>query len=239
MAKYYYRFPVESNEGRALRSFHRAAVKADEKAEQYAKRVGAEAFFTDPNTFAGGVSVVIFSNPEKVNLNIWQQVGVNEETRERWFLPLTKVTQGEVEVAAGRKMPIDTANRIYKRVLGSKTVNDTGKRLDVPYLEIRPVMKDAPKADRTRAVSAERMRLKLPVVRTEDFYRIVKADLTDVKKLSTATPVFFLYHDRYYIGMDYLSLCPDFEAIDLGMFQSRLNDMQFEARQDGTVTCLD
>ena len=230
MAKYYYRFLVESPEGRALRSFHRAAVKADEKAEQYAKRVGAKAFFTNPITFTGGVSVVIFSNPEKVNLNIWKQVGENEETHERWFLPNTKVSQGVVEVDAGRKLPIDTANRIYRRILGSKTVNDTGAKLKVPYIEIQAVKQDASKADRTRAVSADRMRLKLPVVRVEDFYRIVRADLTDVKKLSTATPVFFLHHDRYYIGMDYPSLCTDFEQIDLGMFQSRLNDMRFEAR---------
>ena len=230
MAKYYYRFLVESPEGRALRSFHRAAVKADEKAEQYAKRVGAETFFTDPNSFAGGVSIVIFKKGEVVNRNIWRLEQKNEETGEEWYMPNVEVVQGIHFVDAGRKLPIDLANRIFKRVLGSKTVNDTGKRLDVPYLEIRPVMKDAPKADRTRAVSAERMRLKLPVVRTEDFYRIVKADLTDVKKLSTNTPTFFLHHDRYYISMDYPSLCADFEQIDMGMFQSRMNDMKFEQR---------
>ena len=230
MAKYYYRFLVESPEGRALRSFHRAAVKADEKAEQYAKRVGAESFFTDPNTFAGGVSIVTFKQGEAVNRNIWRLEFENKETGEECYLPNVQVVKGVHYVDAGRKLPIDTANRIFKRVLGSKTVNDTGKRLDVPYLEIRPVMKEASKADRTRAVSAERMRLKLPRVRVEDFYRIVRADLTDVKKLSTSTPTFFTHHDRYYIAMDYPSLCADFEQIDLGMFQSRLNDMRFEER---------
>ena len=75
MSKFYYKFSAESSEGKLLRSFHRAAQKAEREAQQYAKKVGAATYYEDPNCFTGGIVAVTFKNPKEVNPNIWRLVG--------------------------------------------------------------------------------------------------------------------------------------------------------------------
>ena len=67
MSKYYYRFPAESPEGKQLRSYHRAAQKAEREAQQYGKKVGAATYYEDPNCFAGGVVAVTAGYQALVN----------------------------------------------------------------------------------------------------------------------------------------------------------------------------
>lgn len=229
MNKYYYRFPSECKEGRALRSFHHACQKADQEAEKYAKKVGALAYYNSQEAFAGGVSCVSFKDPKTVNVNIWRFVG--ERDNEKLFMPNVNDTVGKKPLEHGKKTPKNSANRVYSQ----KPATDENGQLWVTYIEISAVAVSSPKTDRTHAVTAERWRLALPVVPVKRFYDAVGADLsvvdgTDARKVQENVPVFFLFHDSYYIGLDYPVRNADFELIDLGEYQRKKNDMLWEQK---------
>lgn len=241
MNKYYYKFPADTHEGKQLRSFHRAAMKAEREAERYAKRVGALAYYEDPNGFAGGVGCVTFKEGKKVNPNVWRFVGKQEETDERLYMPNARVTAGSRMLKAGETVPRDSARRIWQDV---KPVEGDGERM-ATYLDIAPAITDAPRADREAAVQAERWRLKLPVVRLSSFYQIVHADLTTIdgtqapKKIQERTPVFFFYHGCYYIGLDHPIHHDGFEEINQYTFNTTKRDLLFEEKMKTEKDDLD
>ena len=231
MSKYYYKFPAESREGKLLRSFHRAAIKAETEAENYAKKVGADVYYENPNAFAGGVSAVAFKDKQKVNPNIWRFVGKQQESGDFLFVPNVTVVAGHRTLKNGEKIPRDNACRIW---MSPRTGKVEGERI-AKYLDITANATEAPKADRRRAVQAERWRLKLPVMRTSSFYQIVHADLAVLdgtaapKKIQASTPVFFLYHGYYYIGLDYPIRHEKFDPITMFAFNTTKREMLYEA----------
>lgn len=113
MAKYYYQFPIDSEAGKRLTKFHRACVDAANKAEKYAKRMGAESYYEDPNFFAGGVSCVAFKEPRKVNTDVWR-MAYKDEDGTQWFEPNVRTSIGCVKAKEGFT-PSDVAGRIYKK----------------------------------------------------------------------------------------------------------------------------
>jgi hypothetical protein len=232
MSKYYYRFPAESSEGKLLRSFHRAAQKAEREAQQYAKKVGAATYYEDPNCFTGGVVAVTFKNPKEVNPNIWRLVGKQEESNELLYLPNTVIKVGNKMIGIDEKLPRDSAHRIWREAHRG----DSETERKVTYIDIFPVVTDAPKADRKRAVQAEFWRLKLPVVRLSSFYQIVHADLSDIcendtpKKVQESSPVFYRYHNHYYIGLDHPIHHDGFEEINQYIFNTTKRELLFEEK---------
>ena len=68
-----------------------------------------------------------------------------------------------------------------------------------------------------RAVSAERERLLLPVVRVERIYNLLQAEFIDGKTPSS-TPTFFEYGGRYYIGVGCKCLHETLESITEGTY---------------------
>ena len=76
--KYYYEFPQECEIGQKMTDFHKACIEAEEKAEQWAKKQGANGYYDDPDYFAGGVSAVMFD--KKPSKRVWKEAGkVNDE----------------------------------------------------------------------------------------------------------------------------------------------------------------
>lgn len=58
--KFYYTFPVNSKLGKAFMDFCKECHKADQKADRYARRMGALFYYSEPSAFAGGVSTLCF-----------------------------------------------------------------------------------------------------------------------------------------------------------------------------------
>lgn len=113
MAKFYYQFLVNSDEGRLLARYYNSCIEAEKRAQQYAKRVGAVSYIEDPNFFAGGVSYVAFQEPKKVNTDIWRFV-MKDSDGTQLFEPNVRTVVGCVK-ARDNFVPSDVAGRIYKK----------------------------------------------------------------------------------------------------------------------------
>lgn len=217
MAKYYYQFPLDSERGKQLAKFHRACIDAETKAQKYAKRMGAESYFEDPNFFSGGVLALAFAEPKKVNTDVWRQVYKGEDGTQ-WFEPNVRTSFGCVKARLGFT-PSDVAGRIYKKEpvgwdavrqlhslnewlafcgfnpSGDKEIDTNAvigmlkDKLFYTYIEITPMSAPAlgrkSSWDGSKAIRAEQLRMKLPTVHVDDFYRIVGADITG----ATAKPM--------------------------------------------------
>ena len=258
MAKFYYQFPLDSEQGKLLAKFHRACVDAANKAEKYAKRMGAESYYEDPNFFAGGVSCVAFKEPKKVNTDIWRQVYKGEDST-RWFEPNVRTSFGCVKARPGFT-PSDVAGRIYKKEpvewdavrqlhslkewLAFCGFNSSGdKEIDTKavvgmlkdkrfytYIEITPmaapVMGRKCSRDGSKAIRAEQMRMNLPTVHVNDFYRIVGADMgAKDQPTEPCTPVYFAYQESFFIGLDFPINQEGFKEITSQCFTVRKNQM--------------
>lgn len=235
---FYYEFPCNSPAGRRLERFHHACMEAERKAEVYAKRMGAHSYYFNPNFFAGGVSYLVFKDPEKVNTDVWRVVHKTEEG-ELWWEPNVSISVGCVK-ARDNFTPSDVAGRTYQKqpcgwddVRQLYTLNEWlafigfhssgDKEIDAQtvvgilkekrfykFIEITPLA--APPVGRKRsrdgskAIQAEQMRMKLPTVRTDDFYKIMGADTSGEdagKNREASTPVFFKYNEKWFVGMEF------------------------------------
>jgi len=75
-----------------------------------------------------------------------------------------------------------------------------------------------------RAIKAERMRMRLPVVPVERLYSLLHAQIIDAdNNTDTCTPVFFKYNNYYYIGIDFLCKAEAMEEIPSQMFVCKKN----------------
>lgn len=91
--------------------------------------------------------------------------------------------------------------------------------------------KEHPNRMQRRAVSAMKLRLRLPVVRTDELYKIMDADLAAVdengnKIKSQQTPTFFHYWKSYYFSSDYPCKGDDLTEINFGEYGTALRDAQ-------------
>ena len=272
MAKHYYKLPLDSEHGKQLSKFHRACVDAANRAEKYAKRMGAESYYEDPNFFAGGVSCVAFKEPKKVNTDVWRPA-YKEEDGTQWFEPNVRTSIGCVKAKDGFT-PTDVAGRIYqKKPVGWDAVRQMysltewlafcgfhssgDKEVDTKivigmlrdkrfytYIDIIPMVAPAMgrkhSRDGSRAIQAEQMRMKLPTVHVDDFYRIMGADMgAKQKPTEPCTPVFFAYNDFWFVGMDFPinqdgSDVPH-EIITEGVFVATKNMMLREMKEKAQI----
>ena len=222
---YFYHFPVKSAPGRALRSFHRASVKAEQEQMDYCRKVGAKSFLENAQHFTGGVVGVFFADPAKVNRNIWRIEGHDKGTYEPIFVPNTIDRYGQQPLQPDQAIPKSNAHRIY----APKAATDQNGHRYAQYVAITPAASSVPcgsaagkisKSDCARAVQAELWRLKLPTTSFATLFRILGFDYSRddgtaaTVKHESATPTFFIYCDRYYVAMSHPSRHDCFTAIE-------------------------
>lgn len=107
---YYYACKKTSVVGRRLLSFLHRAIKADERAEAYAKKFGASSYVQPPQFFAGGVDFLEFD--KEPDTKVWRKRittpdGIDE------YEPNCMVRSDLLMVDHGNFKPSDTWNRAY------------------------------------------------------------------------------------------------------------------------------
>lgn len=210
MARYYYRFDFSSALGKQFRSIWNECTKAERAAEVFAKKVGAETYYSNPSAFAGGVECVSFKDTSKVNQKLWRSLGKDVDGYEQWE-PAVSRRSGIMVLPCSDFRPSDTATRIYDR----RIVEDKEGHPSVKYIEL---YRDdyQKKGSRSKmpyyvreSIRIERARMTLPVVSVERIYRLLQADQTAAVKNGRPTvvqdtaPTFFEYNGKIYVGCDY------------------------------------
>ena len=113
MERFYYQFLASSPLGKKFFKFHHQCVNADEAAENYARKMGAKAWYSDPNAFAGGVNCLEFDE-QKVDKQMWRPVDVIEGRQ--CYEPAVSVVAGAVMIDDKERFrPSDTRIRTYAK----------------------------------------------------------------------------------------------------------------------------
>lgn len=248
--KYYYKLPVLSETGKRLRKFNSQAILALRRADAYAKRMGAVAYHSSNDAFAGGVAFLIFE--KEPNLTVFRVATKIDD--ELCYEPNVKLDSGVV-VVKKNELPKDEPDCLYDRskllswtdvrdryslATWAQTANITDadkmtedalreeitKRMKernfIYYLRIsdmpapdlvqsrqlrkgarvhlravRPSVKVA-----SRAVTAERQRMALPIMSISSLLDILTGGTTTVAAECGTTPIFFEWKRNWYIGVD-------------------------------------
>ena len=248
--KYYYKLPALSETGKRLRKFNSQAILALRRADAYAKRMGAVAYHSSNDAFAGGVAFLIFE--KEPNPTVFRVATKIDD--ELCYEPNVKLDSGVV-VVKKNELPKDEPDCLYDRskllswadvrdryslATWAKTANITDadkmtedalreeitKRMKdrnfISYLRIsdmpapdlvqsrqlrkgsrvhlravRPSVKVA-----SRAVTAERQRMALPIMSISSLLDILTGGNTIVAAECGTTPIFFEWQRNWYIGVD-------------------------------------
>lgn len=248
--KYYYKLPVLSETGKQLRKFNSQAILALRRADAYAKRMGAVAYHSSNDAFAGGVAFLIFE--KEPNPAVFRVATKIDD--ELCYEPNVKLDSGVV-VVKKNELPKDEPDCLYDRskllswadvrdryslATWAKTANITDaekmtedalreeitKRMKdrnfISYLRIsdipapdlvqshqlrkggrahlravRPSVKVA-----SRAVTAERQRMALPIMSISSLLDVLTGGNTTVAAECGTTPIFFEWKRNWYIGVD-------------------------------------
>ena len=248
--KYYYKLPVLSETGKQLRKFNSQAILALRRADAYAKRMGAVAYHSSNDAFAGGVAFLIFE--KEPNPAVFRVAAKIDD--ELCYEPNVKLDSGVV-VVKKNELPKDEPDCLYDRskllswadvrdryslATWAKTANITDaekmtedalreeitKRMKdrnfISYLRIsdipapdlvqshqlrkggrahlravRPSVKVA-----SRAVTAERQRMALPIMSISSLLDVLTGGNTTVAAECGTTPIFFEWKRNWYIGVD-------------------------------------
>lgn len=270
--KYYYKLPVLSETGNRLRKFYSQAILALRRADAYAKRMGAVAYHSSNDVFAGGVAFLIFE--KEPNPAVFRVATKIDD--ELCYEPNVKMDSGVV-VVKKNELPKDEPDCLYDRskllswtdvrdryslATWAKTANiaDAEKMTeDVLREEITKRMKDrnfisylrildmpAPdlvqsrqlrKGSRvhlravrpsvkvvSRAVTAERQRMALPIMSISSLLDILTGGNTIVAAECGTTPIFFEWKRNWYIGVDVpCDANKDMQLIESSAFTFMLN----------------
>ena len=248
--KYYYKLPALSETGKRLRKFNSQAILALRRADAYAKRMGAVAYHSSNDAFAGGVAFLIFE--KEPNSTVFRVATKIDD--ELCYEPNVKLDSGVV-VVKKNELPKDEPDCLYDRskllswadvcdrfslATWAQTANITDadkmtedalreeitKRMKdrnfISYLRIsdmpvpdlvqsrqlrkgarvhlravRPSVKVA-----SRAVTAERQRMALPIMSISSLLDILTGGNTTVAAECGTTPIFFEWQRNWYIGVD-------------------------------------
>ena len=248
--KYYYKLPALSETGKQLRKFNSQAILALRRADAYVKRMGAVAYHSSNDAFAGGVAFLIFEkepNPAVFRVatkidedlcyepNVKLDSGVvvvkkNElpkdepdclydrskllswaDVRDRYSLAnwakIANITDAEkmTEDALREEITKRMKDRnfiSYLRILDMPTPDlvqsrQLRKGARVHLRAVRPSVKVA-----SRAVTAERQRMALPIMSISSLLDILTGGNTTVAAECGTTPIFFEWKRNWYIGVD-------------------------------------
>lgn len=216
MAKFYYTTSEKSETGKSLALFFKECRKAETAAELYAKRMGAQEFIYSQQGFTGGVSGLIFAEPDKFNNERWKEVDTLEDGT-RVFLPnvvtlLKKGVNGKVVVQ------FDVPDKKAKVVpLDGKRANNLHKRKKAKHSNAF-----------LSAVRAERERMNLPVVPISKLVAIlglrqIKDPDEKVRRPMVNAPQFFLHDGEYVVACDEPSTAKDMQLIEQGRYVYLVN----------------
>lgn len=85
--------------------------------------------------------------------------------------------------------------------------------------------------DIRRAMKAEEKRQRLPLVKTETLYEILKAQLPDDGKLSDWTPTVFEYDGKYFIGCEYVCTAAGMTEISQQTHRTYQSKLEIDIRK--------
>lgn len=235
--KYYYKCAASSEVGEKIHSFMERARHAAEAAEKYACKYGAAEYIQPVQFFEGGIDFLIFNI--RPDAKVWRKR--TDLGDEAVWEPNCTARYGVQQFDDTRIMPSDTWCRIYKKQFLSweeahaqYDIDESKKdKVFLPYIEFK--VKESrgfgnkgckPSAFARVAVRAERERLSLPVVRTEELFDILNV-ATSVDGISymspTETPVFFIYNDTYYISITVPCVSAHLDTITAKEFDEKKN----------------
>lgn len=250
--KHYYTFKEDSLFGRRLKVFWQACRNVERKADAYAKKMGAQAFYSSPISFAGGVECLVFPKRKMndgterltVNSEVWRMDGTLDG--EECFVPNVSLRQDCLVYSDRRFCPSDTSSVIFHRRFSSwREVSHlhsqkrwlekmclpsatTAEQLDdimqkkFFLLYTEIVPQSTDKQAGKRAVRAERFRMELPVIEVADFYRLFGIADKDIPQ-ADETPTFFIHQGCYYVGLSAEIDGDDVEQIDEQRFTCMRN----------------
>ena len=113
MNVFFYECSASSELGKKISRFHHACLKADEAAENFAKKMGAKAYYSDPSAFAGGVNCLEFEE-FLVDKQMWRPAEVVNGVQ--CYEPAVNVVAGAILIDdIERFRPSDTRIRIYAK----------------------------------------------------------------------------------------------------------------------------
>lgn len=108
--KHYYKIPARSETGKQLRRFNSQAILALRRANAYAKRMGAVAYHSPNDSFAGGVSFLVFD--KEPSPAVWR--AACKIDGELCYEPNVKLDSG-VKIVSKDALPEDEPDCIYNR----------------------------------------------------------------------------------------------------------------------------
>lgn len=258
MEKYCYQVSVTSKCGKELAKFHCQCRLAEDASEEYAKKMGAEAYHSSPEGFIGGIESLEFKD-DKVDTEVWKQIGTRNGRN--LYLPNCEKQQG---CAVFKKVyPKDTKTVIYQhRVYAWKDicmVYPLQKWADMVHIKYTDIKKEREIIEKKmekyhfvqytsftgtqkptrnykiannllRAIKAEHMRMRLPVMSTEKLYKLLEANTDKNKKKTEDTPTFFIYKNHYYIKCDYPCSNKDLKFIAPQMYTLQRSYMTLDQK---------
>lgn len=195
MSKYYYQTPIDSPTGESISRFWHQCSKCEQAAEDYAKKMGAKYYFSDPRYFAGGVVCIAFAEGQRIDKKVWRTSGVDHSDGMTYYEPAVQSRTDLQEIPNRDYALKDSADRIYNRY---RIVERDGK-LYVPYVEFYG---EQGTRSLRKAIKAEIMRRRLPVMHTKQLLAILADTIVSEVSPSGVTPTFFPFRSRYVIGTD-------------------------------------
>lgn len=106
---YYYQCDINSRVGKKLRSFHHRAVRAAERADEYARKYGAASYIQPVQFFEGGVDYLEFDH--EPDTRVWRKRF--EADGKAQYEPNCMYRAEMLVIPDDRFQPSDTWNRIY------------------------------------------------------------------------------------------------------------------------------
>lgn len=116
-------------------------------------------------------------------------------------------------------------------ICGKDDFYDLARIYPATAIKVDRFGKEHPSRVQRKAVSAMKLRLRLPVVRTDELYRLMDADLAAVdeqgKRIKPQqTPTFYHYWQDFYFGSDYPCKGDDLTEISFGEYGEKLRAAQ-------------
>lgn len=206
MSKHYYRLFIDTPTGKRLSDYWHRCIRCEREAEKYAKKMGGEFYYEDPQYFAGGVVYISFAGNRPQDPKMWREVGVQHAdgsftgVREPdyqgattagdtvYFEPNVRKRIEWEEVPTADYRPSDTFDHIYSRRPPMSKTDEQG--VTHWFVQVCHFLYDeAPghsgsrpdglrTASRTvrRAIKAEVRRTQLPVMRVEPLLELLGAE---------------------------------------------------------------
>lgn len=245
---YFYKCDVSSPVGVNLGKFLSFALEVEERAEEYARSVGASAYICPVGCFAGGVDFLEFD--VQPDLNVWRKrtdLGDNI-----LYEPNCNMNFCVMVMDDDKSMPSDTWRRFYNHkhltwdevrglfsvdkwlaICNRKSTGNKGtdwnivtsllfEKFFVTYVDYEyDNHRNVTKRLASafrKAVKAERMRIALPVLQMKPLYDILCVDTP-----TQHTPTLFIYNNEIFVGSDVPCAASDLFVISASQYEEYKN----------------